>query len=381
MRAEWLALALGLTACDSPTLVELKIVPKPELVDPVEHLTVNVFEPHGLIATQELVQPRLPGTLSVRLKDLEQEVRLVAVATPFAVGAVSVTTTPHRSAAAELRLGSLPDGDGDGVPDVVDVCPTVADPRQASVNGGPPGDACATSDAGVNLGDGGVDGGQAVDAGLRGPSRCPVPAALWCEGFEGTLAGYPLHEENGSVRIETSPVARGSGSLFAQVPDRSVGFGYATARNETVIGSEDDWVLRAFVYAPSTGPPRGADMLVARYSGDYKNVAFGMSSSSRFQLARTLGAQTQVTPSDKTFPFDRWVCVELMHTRRNGRVGLRVFVDGVEDQSLALADLPVPNRFDQLLVGVIASPVSGASYAGVFVDEVLVTTARVGCAE
>ena len=43
-------------------------------------------------------------------------------------------------------IGDLPDGDGDGVPDLLDLCPDVADAMQGDFNGDGVGDACQDSD-------------------------------------------------------------------------------------------------------------------------------------------------------------------------------------------------------------------------------------------
>ena len=61
-----------------------------------------------------------------------------------------------------LRLGPspLPDADGDGVPDVIDNCPSTPNPDQADSDGGPLGDACRD---GNGDGDGGVVGGSPGD--------------------------------------------------------------------------------------------------------------------------------------------------------------------------------------------------------------------------
>jgi len=67
-----------------------------------------------------------------------------------------------------------PDVDGDGVPDQLDNCPTVANPTQTDTDGDGAGDACDAE----TCGDGVVTGGEACDG--AAPSACPGTCRADC---------------------------------------------------------------------------------------------------------------------------------------------------------------------------------------------------------
>jgi len=174
--ARTLVVALGallLTAslgCSNETAMLIEVVHQ----DPNASFTslhVRVFDAHGAAGAKDFAPVALPGAVTLhKLPDRAQTLRIVVAAdgpTP-ALGATSAITVAHGRATAVVDLTMpLADSDHDGIPDLVDVCPEVADPIQASASGGAPGDACggvipgtdgsAPDDASAVIPDGGAD--------------------------------------------------------------------------------------------------------------------------------------------------------------------------------------------------------------------------------
>ena len=98
-----------------------------------------------------------------------------------ATGRVPVLPGKEMPLGLQITAGQLADTDDDGVPDVIDNCPTVANPDQASSDGGNVGDACRVaggSDGGVvdngggDMAGGGGGGGGGSDGGVVVPPGC-----------------------------------------------------------------------------------------------------------------------------------------------------------------------------------------------------------------
>jgi hypothetical protein len=91
---------------------------------------------------------------------------------------VDVPRGAQVAATVTLRAGALTDGDGDGVPDLIDDCPATPNPNQADADGNGIGDACDSAlDEGFDAGsdarpsepraDGSASGGTGGGAGAR----------------------------------------------------------------------------------------------------------------------------------------------------------------------------------------------------------------------
>jgi hypothetical protein len=115
--------------------------PAPETVE------LSVFDRYGGVAYGVPLEGRLPGDLLVLVSRDAELVRVVArgIAGGLVVvaGASATPVVPDKELPLPLTLSaSMPtDSDGDGVPDVIDACPTAFDPEQAASGEGP-GDAC-----------------------------------------------------------------------------------------------------------------------------------------------------------------------------------------------------------------------------------------------
>jgi hypothetical protein len=143
------------------------------------HIDMHLYDRHGTVVPDaSLDNPALPGDIVVLVSDDAQEVRGWASATAAdgrllgAFGRAAVT--PGQSVTLPLILSTnLPlDSDGDGVPDAIDDCPTVANPDQLDSEGSGTGDACrAVGGGGLTGDDGGVlVNGPPADGGSMGPA-------------------------------------------------------------------------------------------------------------------------------------------------------------------------------------------------------------------
>jgi hypothetical protein len=138
-----------------------------------DDLQLTVYDRNGrVVDASDLGSPsRLPGDVVVMLSPGAGEARVLAVAlaggAPVAVAAGRVPVLPAHEMTIGLTVtaGMLPDSDGDGVPDVLDNCPTTANADQACGDGSNVGDACRTMPGGS---DGGVIGGGPGDVDMAG---------------------------------------------------------------------------------------------------------------------------------------------------------------------------------------------------------------------
>lgn len=151
-----------------------------------DDLQLTVYDRNGrVVNASDLGSPsRLPGDVVVMVSPTAGEARVLAIAlasgSPLGVAAGRVPVVPQREMTVGLTVtaGMLPDSDGDGVPDVLDNCPTVSNPDQACGDGSNVGDACRTgpggNDGGVVGGPGDVDmaNGGGDDGGVVVPPGC-----------------------------------------------------------------------------------------------------------------------------------------------------------------------------------------------------------------
>jgi Lectin C-type domain len=135
-------------ACNRATSVRVELSLADGATAP-DAVSVSVFDRFGGVAYGVPISARLPGDLVVLVSSDSEMVRVVAVGTlagqPVVNGILAVPVTAGRQTELPLVLdsGTLVDSDGDGVPDVIDDCPTVPDPDQSDSSGAAPGDACA----------------------------------------------------------------------------------------------------------------------------------------------------------------------------------------------------------------------------------------------
>jgi len=219
----------------------------------------------------------------------------------------------------------------------------------------------------------------AADGGTPSVSQlCPErPGALFCDGFEdadferwsyttkhnGTLTRSTDHAHSGatSLRAATGPPDDGTEARWATL---------ALANQK----SGDAW-LRFYSWVPSTV------VVTEHFSIGIMSEAEVPYAGFELRLRPTLvdiNASNGVFPGTKTFPRDRWVCVEL-HVRIDDTAGV---YEAYLDQALAVRS---PSMNTRPAMGYSAAEV-GIHYADpnqgpveVYTDDVVVGTARIPC--
>ena len=157
-RAIVMAVLLAAGCRQAPTTVRVSLAAGSGFS--ADDLKISVFDRNGRVVNGSDLgaASRLPGDVVVELSGGAGEVRVVAAGwstgamTGDAAGRVPVVAGSEVPLLLTLATPALPDSDGDGVPDVIDNCPTVPNPDQASSDGSDVGDACR----GGGSGDGGV---------------------------------------------------------------------------------------------------------------------------------------------------------------------------------------------------------------------------------
>jgi len=181
---------------------------------PMTTAEVRLFDGSGLVASQQIAQPPLPGSLLVRgLPDRAQEVRVVVrgetAAGPLLGGARATTQPNAQSTAVVLLSADRADSDGDGVPDDLDDCPDVPDGDQGNTTGGGAGDACrAAADQAQTVTDAAV---------VSAPDLAPAPPDLACSSCVDPTAWYTVVNQNSGKCVDTTAMGTSNGTLIDQV--------------------------------------------------------------------------------------------------------------------------------------------------------------------
>jgi hypothetical protein len=233
--------------------------------------------------------------------------------------------------------------------------------------------------------DASADGGASSDArvdgsALRdgGDSRCSS-SFLFCEGFEGSLAGAweELTSQGGTVAADGTRAYRGERALHARIPAQSVEGEEIAA---TVLHAQrwpDHFFVRWFSYV--VGPVNAATNLLnmtERTNGIGLQLFILGDPVERFLVTVQYGLSTdrQIT-STATFPIDQWVCLEAEVDAPNQLY--RQWMNGV-----AVDDLTQPFAapvLDAITVGLEVVSSAAGPARDAFVDELAVDAVRIGC--
>jgi hypothetical protein len=405
---------LAMVGCSSSTSLLAEVESGDDVSAAITHATVSVFRDTGLLARMQIAPAPLPGAVRVSgLPDRADELRVVVVGDGprgVALGGARVTVEPHAEVTTTVTLSATAaDTDGDGVPDTLDDCPTVADPDQTG-----PGDACASPPdlAGLDLAGLDLAGDDLATPDLAtadlgtadlarpdlaapdlatpdlarpdlalppdlapAPSLCGLAGALFCDGFEFGLGNWGTIQSSGTVTIDSSRFFRGAASLHVHQDTTTTG---ATAvAIATLAYPMPDFYIRAYVFAPAGFGGPTVTFLRAQES-----------TAGQFSLDVTLSppalgthaARTNVNRTSTTLlPLNRWVCVE-WHVNVATSGFMNVSLDGQPINSLsATQDTSNSPPYDWLVIGLDNS---GGSFSArdLWLDEVILDGAPIGCA-
>ena len=354
---------------------------------------------------------QLPGTLVLRgldagtpdfrilvdgLDDAEGIVAQAAVRSRLALAARS-------SATARLQAGPLPDGDGDGVPDVIDDCPGADDnlPTCSPVMIGSGGDGWLDPDFAAAP-------GSASDLATTGPSDlsrpppsdlsrppsdlskpppppdmvhvlCP-PGAAFCEGWENGYAApwgalqTPGLSSADSIVADTTHAHTGSMSSHTTVPIGLQGLKYRTAPFTAI--TTGSIALRAYVWFGAT-PTAGWSYLYLSSSADNIGYTLGVTltgGTPYWDAEFIASGTTHNYAGTLAIQGGRWTCLEFTYDLASKKGAL--YVDGQPASSFTETGgglRGVPSAFDRVAIG---SLILTQTAVEAFVDDLAIGTQR-----
>jgi hypothetical protein len=229
---------------------------------------------------------------------------------------------------------------------------------------------------------------QAVDVTVAlgdffGAPRCPGSAAILCDDFEsGSIdpARWPSADtQNGQPAIDGGHAARGTHSLHLTGNTDGSGSHVATAliHNEAT-GLPSPVFIRAFFYADeiALGDTEVITSLQALGNSN-SGVQIESSALGNFRLDGW-GVALTSRESGVPVPTGRWVCLEWAVTV--GSPGaMSLWLDDVPVADLQQQPWMTPPAFDGPRLGLEYTPPSSSATLDLWVDEVVVAGARIGC--
>jgi hypothetical protein len=229
-------LAASLAGCASSTTTVLVDVSSVDGSAP-NALSVSVYDAFHALVRARPGATRLPGTIVLELPDAPSSLRIVVAGAPLLGGTRADTTVGKQTRAAIALSPATADADGDGVPDELDNCPTVANGDQADANGDGRGDACT-----------------------GGTSCASLTTVPFCDDFEAgfSTSRWRVSKSNASAVVEVNSdarfVHRGTQSLHLLLPPVPLGGGGDVDISEiatfsTFADATSFWV-RAWMWLP-----------------------------------------------------------------------------------------------------------------------------------
>lgn len=402
-------LSLLLAGCSSaPTsiLVNLTISDGPA----PNAITVSIYDDHKRIVDRRSVATNhFPGSLLLtQLPDAMQRVRVIVKGADGQLGGAAAITKPHDQIALGVALSTMTlDADGDGIPDELDDCPSVANPDQADANGDEVGDACPGADlATIDMAVGDLAGADLEGIDLLQPDLSSVDLArdaapptlcpnglMLCDGFEtGTLNSAIWHKEidntgngdagvNGKITVEAGRSYRGSYALHVHM-DNGPAYDYPTLfAVESAVVPQSTAYLRAFLYISQNNQLADIEYLVGR-NPNYNMWGIGSESTGALFSSDGIGGGRRDTGTTQ-LPRERWVCVEwqlINATDVDMGGGMHVFIDGVEAMDLKFTSgYPVTPFPSWLMLGMEPQQNQNTGPLDVWFDEVAVDSQPIGC--
>jgi hypothetical protein len=222
------------------------------------------------------------------------------------------------------------------------------------------------------------------EAGEAGsPSLCNNPAFVFCDGFEDGLTNWTQpFTSGGATFVDNVHVYRGQKALHAQVaPVMEAGTTTYAAEQKFQAWPLDSFT-RFFAYVPSPMAPSQAGLIsIDQNGGNNPGIELLLDPSTAALTMETFN--TGVDGGDQTWhsataqsALDQWVCFEIevnVDTQTT-----HVYMNDVEVTDLMRGNLLLP-PLGITGVGVFFFRANPQSAQDVWIDEVAVSAARVGC--
>jgi hypothetical protein len=377
-------MAASLSACSSETSALVDVLPG-DVPEP-SSLVVTAFGAGRIGVAHTLPVTTLPGTIGLRHLDppppnFRVLVEALAGAQRVGVAAARRDLVPGAEVRMDLTLvASLPDGDGDGIPDAIDDCPDVPDPAQdcagepdgaapidLAVDAPPPD--LASPDATIDL------------AGDQAPTgRCP-PGSLFCEDFEtiGQTGNYgqwtPVlvgATAMATVDVKPSPPPLGGQySLHTTLTPSSASNEAALEHTITPLAANELLATRFYLWVQPTTGATTADVIWphVRTSSAGWIVSYGGMGSS-FQLS-----MNKVGSLSAAVPVAQWLCLEIdIDNSQSGAA--TVYMGDVATTPRGTGNGPIP--VDTLQFGLIGT-YQTTDFVELYVDDIVVAKQHIGC--
>jgi hypothetical protein len=201
-----------------------------------------------------------------------------------------------------------------------------------------------------------------------------------CEGFEDpTLSAiWAVSQTNGSLSIDTTRAFRGSSSLHIHTDAVASGISnfVGAGEGETFAGNPGDLFFRAYLYIPPPAPPELEVLQVVEATGGELDLELAEG-----ELALNDSWSGTFTRSTARPPINRWTCVE-WEVETSPTPQLRVWLDGTPVNQLNLAEATqgaMPNARFRVESAFYQTQANARPAYDLWVDEVIVDKARVGC--
>ena len=357
----WCA-AAGTLGCASPTtiLVDASAV---DGTMPAA-LSVSVYDNFGALALAQPGTTRLPGTIVIALPDEVRDLRIVVAGAPL-LGGARVTSAVGRQVRSDVTLSSAtPDADGDGVPDDLDNCASVANRDQADSDGDGRGDACNGS-----------------------VTACAAATTVpFCDDFESGLSDARWRQSHGSgagnkIEINTDAqfVHRGTQSLHlhldAVAAGSSDGVDISEVATFPAFAHAASFWLRAWVWLPHSS--FGSDD-VRLFVSDNSATSVGIGLSVSTSLTRLASWVPPGGNLDGSAPgYGEWTCYVWKVDLAGG-----LSLSGVAVPTLGPLATPTQpsGNLDRLGLGLFfGAPATNQPAFDMYVDDIFLDTNPVTC--
>jgi hypothetical protein len=355
MRLNWLLIAPALASCSSTTLrVEVQAsqpAPGP--------LVTSLFDAHGARAFQDQLVGAPPGVVVFYDVPPSGQLRVVVGMPDATVEGGAAVTMNGASTTATVSLSTTTvDGDSDGVPDALDDCPTVSNPRQDDADGDGNGDAC--------------------------DACAHSPRTALCDNFEAGIdpSLWSSLQQSGTVTLDGNRAHRGRSSLWFHGDQVAAGIPRVAVLHESrTMPLVDRLYVRAFVYVPSSNTDAVAIFTAQQNTDGATGGIFFYADSppgSRPTIQSWLDgsfAQGAAGPVGT----DRWMCMEWELAATGDTAA---WIDGQQIVSgQGYPTMPNPPLTMLLLGFIFDSTDTDRAAKDLWMDDVIVDTQPIGCSK